>query len=251
MSNASIQSLVQFTGPSAAVAGFEHVAVAIGEGTLGPCGHVGILYRDDGDVHFLHLAWHYQLEQEEFPEGFGWIKSPLPAELAMVVAARCRRIVRANPGGLPYAPGRHAKLDHRGALALRQGTWGFTCATFVLAVFEHAGIPLVVTSSWPERSDDESFKQHILQMLEKTLEKLRRKLDVYQALGKSSEVNALQARAGNLEVHIEGIRTTVTSARFRPEEVAAASSLEQSPAVFEQVREPARLIVECFAKRAP
>ena len=52
-----------------------------------------------------------------------------------------------------------------------------------------------------------------------------------------------------LEQHIENIRLESVAARFRPEEVAAASSLDTCPAGFEDIIGPAQQIVAQFDSR--
>lgn len=158
--------------------------------------------------------------------------------------------MKANSKGLPYAPGRLGKFDSDGSFQLGDGVHGLTCATFVLAVFEHAGLPLVDVSSWPQRSEDQKFRELIVEALQRDLAKLRQKLEIYTLEGVAERVSSTRARVEHLEHHIEVLRSAPVSARFRPEEVAAASSLDDCPAPFGRVTERARQLAQFFAGRA-
>jgi hypothetical protein len=229
---------------------FGHVGVVIGEGAFGPHGHVGLAYRERGEIRFVHLAWHYQLSSSEL-DGCAWVVSPLSNELAMLVSARCRRIARKFRDGLPYAPRFLAsKFDDNAVLVLGDGEHGFTCATFVLAVFHHAGLPLIQFATWPVRSEDSMFCDRIVGSLIKSLSHLRTKREIYEQVGDAKHaklVDDLRKRELDLERHIENVKSEPLSARFRPEEVAAASSMA-GPAEFAPVVERARSIVVQFSE---
>lgn len=109
------------------------------------------------------------------------------------------------PYGLSYQIGR---FDPQTAeLLLDDGAVGLTCATFVLAVFASCGVRLIDTENWPERPEDAEWHKAI--------------------------IAALSRRAS--PEHIAAVTTETGCARFRPEEVAGASSLEDPPRQFEEV----------------
>jgi hypothetical protein len=244
-------SFLRFHSPSLSDSAFGHVAIAIGGGALGPSGHVGLLYKDGETVRCAHLEWHYHLKLEEGTRpGDGWVSSSLPELYAMQVAARCRRIVRANPSGLPYAPGSFGRFNAAGEYVRDEGAHGFTCATFILAVFAAADVPLVDVQSWPARDDDERFHRFVVEALEESLSRQRQKLSLLENVGSLSQAAVLRPRIANLENHLEAVRVSPRSARFRPDEVAAAISLPSVPVSFLEVSSPAAEITAYFQARA-
>jgi len=233
---------------------FGHIGVAIGSGAFSPYGHVGLIHREREQVRFLHLAWHFWLQEDEL-QSYAWVVTPLLAEHAMLVAARCRSIARKHSAGIPYAPKFLAsRFDDEGELVLGKGEHGFTCATFILAVFEHAGLPLVSKESWPSRTDDQSFVQTIVKQLNSSLAHLRQKRVIYEQVLDLAKAELLRQRETELARHIENVDSEVIDARFRPEEVAAASSIDPCPASFEVVIRAAQQIVaqfECSSDVSP
>jgi hypothetical protein len=227
--------------------GLGHVGVVIGPSGANPHGHVGLAYREREQVRFLHLEWHYWLSHAELHRPYAWVVSPLPAEHAMLVAARCRRIARLFKKGLPYAPRfRATRFDDDSALVLGEGEHGFTCATFVLAVFEHAGLPLLDIAAWPVRPEDEPFRDDVVRSMIKELSRLpQRRKDV--ELTDPAKAQRYRDRLAELERHIPKVQAEPISARFRPEEVAAASSFDVWPAAFEPITERSRLIAAQLA----
>ncbi|HET7501638.1 MAG TPA: hypothetical protein VFK02_11560 [Kofleriaceae bacterium] len=99
------------------------------------------------------------------------------------------------------------------------------------------------------RPDDSTFRDAIVEMLETSLSHLRKKREIYEEIG-DERLEATRARESELARHIANVRTEIVAARFRPEEVAAASALEEHPAVYAQVVEPAARIVAQFEARA-
>lgn len=248
--NPSRPGYLQFHSPSSPGAPFRHVGIAIGEGALGPSGHVGLLYKDGDSVRCVHLKWHYRMGvEDDLPQGYEWVVHSLPELYAMQVAARCRRIRRANPDGLPYAPGPFGRFDATGLFVKDRGAHGFTCATFILAVFEAAGVPLVDVASWPIREDDETFRSYVVGALEEQLARQRKKFLLLEQSGNRSKAEALRQRVLELEKHVEAVRTAPVAARFRPEEVAAALALSSPPAVFPAVVESALVLSDYFERR--
>jgi hypothetical protein len=134
------------------------VAVAI-TATAPDQRHVGIFHKDEsGNVMLLHLAWHFILKNSTPKLTYAWIDSPINPARARQVAARCRQVYRANPRGLPYAfspPNDCFDADQSNYL-FGPTRHGLTCATFVVAVFQTAGIRLLKDETWPaSRPDDD------------------------------------------------------------------------------------------------
>jgi hypothetical protein len=135
------------------------------------------------------------------------------------VAAVCRKVWRANGRYVPYAfsPPNDCFDSVTWEFIFGPTRLGLTCSTFVLAVFHTARLPLVDYSSWPvNRPGDSEWQQRI--------------------------VSLLKGRAP--EAHVEAVSREVGSARFRPEEVAGAATVNPLPASFELAAERGEQILE-------
>lgn len=183
-----------------------HVAIAIREFELGRR-HTGLFFRvaEEGQVEFLHLAWHCDLQLESsFSDKYCWIDPDIPKPRLRQVAALCDDIVAANlTDGIPYASGSPigAFDDQTNRFLLGPTRAGLTCASFVLAVFERAKLRLVNYSGWPPPDhEDISFQQFVL--------------------------DNLRGRPGVSAEHITAVEREIgTSVRYRPEHVAGAAAI--------------------------
>lgn len=174
--------------------------------------HIGILYRSPqtGEVRFLDLAWHFRMRDSAARQGGLVIPSGLDETNARLMAAYCRLVVEANDRGeIPYG------IAYEGSgFDSRTGIWlfgpdgdGLTCATFVIALFEAQGLPILVRSEWPGRETDQEWQDQIL---------------------------ALLSNAPEVEPeYVERQREKIGAARFRPEEVAAGVESTDPPLTFE------------------
>jgi hypothetical protein len=119
-----------------------------------------------------------------------------------IIATICRKIAREHSSaGLPYAISYSAKVARNGDVILTSEGDGFTCSTFVLAVFAGAGLDLVDDEGWPLRAEDAQVQQGAVDLL----------------TGKAS-----------LD-HIEAqVRQIGVAKRLQPTEVAAAASIAAS-----------------------
>lgn len=203
----------------------KHVAVAIGPTEPGQY-HIGLLHRNElsPDIRFLHLAWHCRLKNEPASSLTShWISLSIPSRRAQQVAARCRQIWKANgSSSIPYGfshPSDSFDRPH-GKYLLGPTRHGLTCASFVLAVFHFAGIPLVDYATWPAgRPGDREWQESVVQLL--------------------------QSRA--TPEHIAAVTSEVGSVRFRPADVAGAAT-QVPPATFEVASSLGARIVELIAE---
>lgn len=199
-------------------ADIRHVAIAIAVVQNGHQ-HVGVLHKEDAlnEVKLGHLAWHNQLRVSQPKDNYLWIDPPIPAPRARQVAARCRQILRANEkGGIPYAfsPPSDCFDEQTAAFLIGPSRIGLTCATFVLAVFDAAGIRLADYSDWPkQRPGDVEWQQFVIEQLE---------------------------LSGATAEHLGVVRNEVGAVRYRPEDTAACAAAEQLPCPF-SVAEPLSL----------
>jgi hypothetical protein len=180
--------------------------------------HCGILYRDKGGLKLIHLAWHYSLVVDgstDYINKYLWIKPKLHPFKQELIAAMCNRIPKRNGSKIPYGLRFNTSSFSRdGLLFLGESESGFTCATFVLAIFISCGCCLIDIERWDERPEDEVFHQKIIETMEKYKEE--HKID---------------------EKHIAAVRSEKGCARYRPEEVSISSSFKNIPADSTLIRE--------------
>lgn len=186
--------------------------------------HIGILHRrgDSSATHMLHLAWHQDIRNNVPGNDYLWIDPVVPARRLRQVAARCRQLWRANRRGIPYAfsPPNGCFDERTGEYLFGPTRHGLTCASFVLAVFQMAGLRLVDEDSWPtSRAGDREWQESILDALE------------------NSSPPASQE-------HLEAVRSELGSVRIRPEEVAGSGTVNPLPASFQAVESRAEQILE-------
>jgi len=160
--------------------------------------HCGLLFREaGGDARLAHLAWHCDFRHEAATTTYTYARVDLHPLRSPAVAGWCAKVARANtnniiPYGFSYPT---ACFDRKtGAWLLGQDGLGLTCATFVLAVLSSAGVNLVDVDRWDSRTEDEDWRQKII-----------------DALG-----HRHAERASYLNAHREALR-------YRPEEVAGAA----------------------------
>lgn len=182
--------------------------------------HIGILHQslEAKQVLMLHLAWHHDLRNDSPSEKYVWVDPAIPQARAKQVAAFCRKVWRQNKGKIPYAfsPPNDCFDLTTGEFLLGGQRFGLTCATFVMAVFQATGLPLIDLNSWPSRPEDVAWQSQIIELLKKTDAEL---------------------------THINRAQQEIGSARFRPEEVGAAAACQPWPTSIEHVLPIAEQIV--------
>jgi hypothetical protein len=172
--------------------------------------HVGVLYRvtKSDSVRILHLGQHEGLASEEPTDSYVcWVRPSLGLDRAMAVAALCRRIWKQNQDGkIPYGFSTpSAFFDASGRKLKSPATVGLTCASFVLAVFAAASIPLIRPETWPVPTREDVVRQR-----------------------KLLEVQIVRMGAG----HAQRVRAEIGNIRFHPLEVAGAATAEILPADY-------------------
>lgn len=172
--------------------------------------HTGILHKveDLGEVKLGHLEWHNRLKESEPKDSYLWVDPPIPTRRARQVAALCRKVLRSNQSGIPYAfsPPNDCFDPEAGSFLLGPSRFGLTCATFVLAVFDAAGIRLIEFSSWPQqRPGDADWQRFVIEQLE------------------HGEASA---------EHVAFVKNELGYVRYRPEDVAGCAASDQLPCSF-------------------
>jgi hypothetical protein len=173
--------------------------------------HTGLLYFDGDCVNFLHLAWHETLQQEPPDKSYLWLDIPLDPLNKMHFATYCAMVYDNNKEGIPYGlslGGSDFSVD--GNFIQKEPHVGLTCATFVLRVFHAQGFNIVDFEKWPSKEGDKKWQLKIIGILKKHV---------------SSEYFNSQ-----YDKILSGV------ARFKPEEVVVAGTLENPPFGSEEIK---------------
>ncbi len=181
--------------------------------------HIGILFIDaDQSPKFLHLAWHYELRKDEPNIKYLWVDIPIDPINKIHLATVCALIFESNQNGIPYGicvDGTGFAED--GSFTSEEKFAGLTCATFVIQVFHSQSYWLVDFEKWPDRADDMTWQNQIL--------------------------DTLQKYASNDHIKAQREKIQKGAARFRPEEVAAAAGLPNQPHGLDDLLESANEIL--------
>jgi hypothetical protein len=193
------------------------VAVLVGESVPGQR-HIGLSYAadDNGRSRVLHLMWHCRLQSDDRPpDVFAlWVNPGYHPRRLLQLAAYCRRVWAANEkNGIPYSlsPPNDSLDSETGAFLTGHARHGLTCASFVLAVFHGARMPIAEYATWPvNRSGDHEWQEWVVSQL-------------------------TQHRAP--AEHVELVRSEIGLVRFRPEDVAACAALAPPLVAFASASE--------------
>lgn len=211
-----------FTAEERSFDQLEHVAIAITQLRGHPTQHhIGVMHKDmsTGRVSMLHLAWHHDLKDSDPKASYAWVVPSIPRPRARQVAAFCRKVKKANPSGVPYAFSHASDCLNiqTGAYVGGPGHYGLTCATFVLAIFDATGLPLVQYGTWPDSRDgDDEWRSCVIESL------------------KSS---------GATSDHIARVESEMTTVRYRPVDVAGAAASSSIPACYDEANKIAAQIM--------
>lgn len=171
--------------------------------------HVGLLCRDGEEVLLCHLQSHHRLDCQPIKGSYFWDDCRfLIGDGADSAPAVQGFIIAVGRGAVPIPYGfRYAgnPFDEQGIYKGTLGSKGLTCATFVMAIFEHLNFPIIDRSTWKNRLSDKSWQKKMLKNLEDS--------------GHKDHANSLRDELG--------------ARRFRPEEVAVAGAAERIPVSFE------------------
>lgn len=182
----------------------QRAAVALIAGAVGL--HTGLLFRAaDGETRVLHLAMHLRLESGTCEK---WVCADpgLDAIELDSVAGFCT-LLNARRPRLPYGFRLgESRLDESGRFVAGANETGLTCATFVVAVFEWAKVPLIDVSTWEVRTDDQEAQRELVEVLARSRDATKE--------------------------HIAAVKREVGCIRVRAEEVAASSTMSVRPVSF-------------------
>ena len=212
------------TGPT------EAAVVTVEAGAIGA--HVGLLFLAgaDGARRHLHLAWHMRLEDEPAPPSDAlWVAPRLKEQQLDDVAISAHLIAaRQRDGRVPYAfDPANARFASDGTLQLNQSI-GLTCATFVMLVFEYAGIELLEKTSWDQ---------------ERSAERRHEDAGAQRALVRYLRDNP------ESQSHAALVEREVGCTRFRAEEVAATSGMAGHPVRFARAEAAGRRVLDMVRRQ--
>ncbi len=217
---------------------FEHVgqvgiAVLIDSRTR----HVGVLFRRTiesvGKLELLDLADHHCVQCEPPSVKYTWMDVGIEPERQKLVAQLCELIeeeyiLRPNSDRQKIGYAFHYRgetFDPMSGVFVTTDGYGLTCATFVLALFASHGVELLHLASWEPRPEDTKWQAQVLAIME------RRRVD---------------------PKHIAFMKSELGCCRFRPQEVAAAGTVDGSflPLGFREAESRGETIVNELFRRA-
>lgn len=201
------------------------LAIAIGKPKNSASLHCGIIFIEKNKSSFLHFAIHHRLLLDEltttYEESFDdmiyinfahLLKHDTRFFIRKSLISLAYAIQEKNRHKLPYAfLFKKSHFDENGNYVLGEGEHGFTCSTFVLAFLERHGISLIRKDTWPNRTEEDAVAHHLLISI---LTKLKEP---------------------GISEHIDIIKKDIGCVRYRPEEVAAASSFTPLPKDYSQI----------------
>lgn len=193
----------------------EHVGMVIRKISANQL-HSGFLYDQGLGPRMLHLAFHHDLRDEEAALPYRWAQIGIDEDNKLVLAKQLSRIAGAEPKisygfnfeGVAFDP-------NTGDLLPAPAGRGLTCATFIVAALRAFGHDLVVSETWPDRADDEEWRQSMLELMEHRVD-------------------------GS---HLEAVRTCVSAGRLRPDEIVGAGANDAWPVEFLTARELADQVI--------
>lgn len=186
--------------------------------------HVGILFRTDKnhEPRLLHLAFHLRLKCDnpsEYANEYFWLHCPgLSDEKQLAVWIETIFRINGNkvPFGLAYSSIEH--FNQSGSFNQSGENCGFTCATFIMALLEDFGFPIIDIESWVYRDDDKEWHRLIISAMENDQ---RKNPHLYS----DTHINSQLSNIG-------------IAVRFRPEEVAVSASVFNDNLITFQEAEP-------------
>lgn len=134
--------------------------------------HVGLVYRSaNRGIRFAHLAFHHTLCDDAVSNDSGywwsdcmWLADDAMRETARFMASYVESVVRTM--AIDYGmDSRDVGFDSAGQYYSLDPRRGLTCATFVAAVFQGAGCPVVRLETWERRAEDMAWRDGVLRML--------------------------------------------------------------------------------------
>jgi hypothetical protein len=197
--------------------------------------HCGLTYpTSSGLVEICDVRSDFDLRSIPVPDHYYWTAVQLLEHEIEAVAELLEMVLKENPKGFPYS-----RLYSPDALdvhgKLRSGA-GFTCSTYVLAIFDALSLPFVDVATWQTRPEDNDLRDSFLE-------------DRYfkpQRLLASGVLDTVTARtiaramiSDSAAVHIQFEEPDF---RVKPDEVCGAATIEKYPVQFKQAINAAKRV---------
>jgi len=191
--------------------------------------HVGLGYRaKNGNWQLLEMRGHLDVAVgplEGANKGYMWIDPGvmIHGTKMLMVTTRCRLFEKRKENRkIPYGfSDYHRAFSEEMDFISTPDRVGLTCSTFVLALFESAGIELIVLGSWPDRYDDQQWQA------------------------------AWLLRLQGFPEHIQKLQMEMGKKRVRPEEVAGAAAAPGYPVSCATAMDKAGEILQLAASLNP
>ncbi len=182
--------------------------------TIGRLNHCGVFYHDAANrLNIAHLAFHLNLKSDERFDRYGWISPAIEEEERDAISLLCRLLIGKQVSSVPYGISHRSRITPGGDIQPRNPGDGFTCATFVMRLFETAAyVTLLDEETWPPSGPE--WRDYVVEQIEK--------------FGDRSGID--------VRLHVEAIRTDEEEwARFKPEHVCAACCYDSLPVTYDNV----------------
>jgi hypothetical protein len=181
--------------------------------------HTAIFYRDEhGQLRVLDLRIDGSICSEPLQpqHRFAWAVPAIHPDLRASIRVLCQHLSKTPPEvfyGLKYVPSAFIADGDSVCVSLGGDTIGFTCATFVLAIFDSLGLSLVNHDTWPTRHEDADEQRNLAQWAAQSLRRGR--------------------PFGVAEYVMERNAADIPCVRYRCHEVLASCVVQTRPASFE------------------
>lgn len=162
--------------------------------------HSGFLYqRRGGEPRILHLAFHYDLRDDQAASPYRWAQIGLDEVNKEFLAELAHRVAHGKPSIAYGFNAAGIAIDPESGEVLPAPTGhGLTCATFITALLRAHAYELVDLDTWPERADDIPFQGEIVSSLREH---------------------------GASDDHVDAVQADIGSKRLRPDEVVGSGVL--------------------------
>jgi hypothetical protein len=202
----------------------DELGIAIRNSDIQGVLHLGILYKSETETRLLHLTLNNA--RDELPtQEYCWVQCGLGDINRRVLAGLCADIAIKLVKGMfiPYGFSYNGQYFEPTGQYIGPQNHGLTCSTFIMAVFRTFGLELLATDEWPKAvGADQDFQKSMTEFF---------------LVNSPGRVNDLIDQWG--------------SPRFRPEHVAAASTVDKVPLGLKDATNLGNRIVRDFRRRPP
>lgn len=172
-----------------------------------PGTHCGVFFHTrEKETRLLHLALHLcLLEESTTSKSYAIVSSDLVRTQRRQLSKLCRLIIEKHGNNVPYGFRFGVVINSDGSFpALKPGD-GFTCTTFVLAIYANVNFYPVDIATWPMGANAE-WQDRIMDAIR----------------------SVAQKRGWDVEDHLAALKGQGNAIRVTPQEIAAALCLGQN-----------------------